>query len=124
MVGLRDESLGVSAIGTKAFQRGGQTYGHVIDPRSGNPVQAALLAAVVLPSATDTDALSTALLTLGQEGLPLLQRLCPRGKFLVAQAGPSVAEYRIQSTGFDGPTDESCVHRELGPQRNPPRQGV
>ena len=67
-VPLKDESLSVSAVWGKSFEAGGKTFGHVIDPRSGRPVSSALLAAVVLPSATETDALSTALLTLGASG--------------------------------------------------------
>jgi thiamine biosynthesis lipoprotein len=65
---LKDESLSVSAVWGKSFQADGQTLGHVLDPRTGMPVTGAVLAAVVLPSATETDALSTALLTLGRDG--------------------------------------------------------
>ncbi|HZR19954.1 MAG TPA: FAD:protein FMN transferase [Verrucomicrobiae bacterium] len=68
VVSLRDESLSVSAIWGKFFHSNGQTFGHVIDPRSGQPANRAILSAVILPSATETDALSTALLTVGPEG--------------------------------------------------------
>lgn len=67
VVALRDESLSVSAVWGKGFESGGRYYGHVIDPRRGEPVQGAWLAAVVLPSATESDALSTALLVRGEE---------------------------------------------------------
>jgi len=86
MVPLSDAALSVSAIRGKAFQAGTTTYGHVLDPRTGEPVHQADLAAVVLPEATETDALSTALLTLGREGLSLLERLRPGARALVAQA--------------------------------------
>ena len=69
VVSLCDESLSVSAVWGKSFQAGGKTYGHILDPRTGTPAAAAIMAAVVLPSATETDALSTALLTLGLDGL-------------------------------------------------------
>jgi thiamine biosynthesis lipoprotein len=65
---LRDEALSVSAPSGKSFRAGGETYGHVIDPRSGMPVTGAALAAVAMSGATETDALSTALLTLGISG--------------------------------------------------------
>jgi len=68
VVGLRDDALSVSAIWGKFFQVDGKTLGHIIDPRTGAPAEAAALAAVAAPSATETDALSTALLTLGLEG--------------------------------------------------------
>src|SRR5688572_1523820 len=69
VVPLNDESLSVSAVWGRSFQSGNKTFGHVIDPRTGEPTNAAVLSAVVLPSATETDALSTALLTLGPAGL-------------------------------------------------------
>ena len=67
-VPLKDESLSVSAVWGKSFEADGKTFGHVIDPGTGQPVSNALLAAVISPSATETDALSTALLTLGASG--------------------------------------------------------
>lgn len=80
---LRDESLSVSAVWGRSFQSAGKTYGHVIDPRTGQPVDGALLSAVVLPSATETDALSTALLTLGAHELPRIAALRVGGRCLV-----------------------------------------
>jgi thiamine biosynthesis lipoprotein len=72
---LKDEALSVSAIWGKYFRSGAKMLGHIIDPRTGEPAQRAVLAAVVLPSATETDALSTALLTLGPEGHEQIARL-------------------------------------------------
>ena len=63
-VQLQDEAMSVSAVRGKAFEYGGKIWGHVIDPRSGFPVQGAELAAVTHPSATLCDALSTAYLAL------------------------------------------------------------
>jgi thiamine biosynthesis lipoprotein len=101
---LRDASLGVSAVGSKAFHDAGQTFGHVLDPRSGAPVQAALLAAVVLPGATEADALSTALITLGAPGLSLLQRRFPHGRYLVAVPGPAPGQVTVHRAGFEEPS--------------------
>jgi len=56
-VRLRDEAMSVSAVWGRSFVADGKLLGHVIDPRTGQPVNHALLAAVVLPSATETDAL-------------------------------------------------------------------
>jgi thiamine biosynthesis lipoprotein len=80
---LRDRALSVSAPHGKSFTLDGRRYGHVIDPRTGHPVQGALLAALITDSPTEGDALSTALLTLGAAGLPLLQRHDPRARGLV-----------------------------------------
>jgi thiamine biosynthesis lipoprotein len=68
IVPLEDEALSVSAVWGKSFQADGKHFGHVLDPRTGEPVSNAVLAAVVLASATETDALSTALLVAGPGG--------------------------------------------------------
>ena len=69
VVPLQDEALSVSAVWGRSFQSGQRSYGHVLDPRTGQPTEAALLSAVIVPSATESDALSTALLALGPAGL-------------------------------------------------------
>jgi thiamine biosynthesis lipoprotein len=65
---LCDEALSVSAVWGKFFQTDGKQFGHLLDPRTGQPVSDTVLAAVVLSSATESDALSTALLILGSGG--------------------------------------------------------
>jgi thiamine biosynthesis lipoprotein len=76
-VSLRDEALSVSAVWGRCFEAGGKVLGHVLDPRTGHPVEGVLLSAVVLRSATETDALSTALLILGSEGHEKIANLRP-----------------------------------------------
>jgi len=77
---LRDSALSVSAVWGRMFQSEDKRFGHVIDPRSGQPVSETILAAVELPDATETDALSTALLTLGATGLAKIAALRPAAK--------------------------------------------
>ncbi len=67
---LRDGALSVSAVWGKSFQTADRRYGHVIDPRVGEPAGDAVMAAVALPSTTESDAFSTALLVLGEQGVP------------------------------------------------------
>jgi len=102
-VSLRDESLSVSAVWGKSFTAADRSYGHVIDPRTGQPTEGALLSAVVLPSATESDALSTMLLTLGPEGFEQVLRLRPGMRALVAGSGTGELPLRIQAQGFDLP---------------------
>jgi FAD:protein FMN transferase len=83
VVSLEDEALSVSAVWGKAFVADGQTFGHVLDPRSGRPVEGAVLTAVVLPSATESDALSTAFLVLGREATSLAHSERPDMRALV-----------------------------------------
>jgi thiamine biosynthesis lipoprotein len=77
VIRLRDEALSVSAVWGRSFESGGKSYGHVLDPRTGRPAARAVLAAVALPSATETDALSTALLVSGRAGGGRIARLRP-----------------------------------------------
>ena len=71
IVDLQNESLSVSGIGGKSFiDDAGREQGHVIDPRTGRPTQAARVAAVVCSSATVSDAWATALLVVPNLDLP------------------------------------------------------
>jgi thiamine biosynthesis lipoprotein len=97
-VPLQDEALSVSAVWGKCFEHEEKTFGHVLDPRTGQPVANAVLAAVALPSATETDALSTALLVAGPEGHERIARLRPRMRTLVV--GAAASNFRAESRGI------------------------
>jgi FAD:protein FMN transferase len=99
-VALRDEALSVSAVWGKSFQAEGRTFGHVLDPRTGQPVNGPVLAAVVLPSAMETDALSTALLVLGEAGQEELGGSRPGLRTLVASTDSSAAGFRVEGRGI------------------------
>ena len=97
VVELEDESLSVSAVWGRAFQAGGKSYGHIIDPRTGRPAEHARLSAVVLRSATETDALSTALLT-APELMPVLIGQRPEVRCLVvsgSEEAPQIAAHGL-----------------------------
>jgi thiamine biosynthesis lipoprotein len=91
VVPLRDRALSVSAVHGKAFEVDGVWLGHVIDPRSGRPIAGTQLAAVATGSATDSDALSTALLTLGKAWLPQLRERWPESEGWVVDEGSASA---------------------------------
>jgi len=97
-VSLKDMALSVSAVWARSFEVDGKKLGHVIDPRTGHPVNNALLSAVMLPSATESDALSTALLVLGLEGHDRIVKLRPGIRTLVMPAQPGAP---IESYGID-----------------------
>lgn len=97
-VPLCDEAMSVSAAWGRCFEADGQMLGHVLDPRTGHPANRALLAVVVLPSATETDALATALLTAGQEGFQTMTNLRPNLRALLMLPGED--GLRVQSRGI------------------------
>jgi thiamine biosynthesis lipoprotein len=100
VVSLKDESLSMSAVWGKCFEAGGRMYGHVIDPRKGEPTDGALLAVVVLPSAAETDALSTALLISGVAGHDAVVHLRPGMRTLVVGQGSGPGEYQVAASGI------------------------
>jgi thiamine biosynthesis lipoprotein len=70
-------ALAVSAPHGRTAGEGHESWGHVIDPRSGEPTHAARTGLVSGPSSTLCDALSTALLVLGAEGAALVEQRFP-----------------------------------------------
>ncbi len=97
-VPLKDEAMSVSGVWGNSFEAGGRIYGHIIDPRIGEPAVGTVLAAVVLPSATETDALSTALLTLGRAGHDQIAGLRPGVRTLVVSE--SGGKLSVEASGI------------------------
>ncbi|TWT30595.1 FAD:protein FMN transferase [Blastopirellula retiformator] len=64
---LQDEALGTSGAAHQTFVEGGKRYGHVLDPRTGWPAAGVLSTTIVAPTATLSDALSTACFVMGPD---------------------------------------------------------
>jgi thiamine biosynthesis lipoprotein len=64
---LHNEALSTSGAGTQFFIRRGRRYGHILDPRCGNPAEGLYSATVVAPTAAEAEGLSTAFYVLGPE---------------------------------------------------------
>ena len=64
---LVDAAMGTSGTATQSFFHKGRRYGHIIDPRTGWPVDGVLSTTVIAPCAADADALATAFYVLGLE---------------------------------------------------------
>lgn len=101
VLALNDAALSVSAVWGRVFRAGEDSFGHVIDPRSGAPVRDHLLSIYAGDNATEADAQSTALLTLGAVGVERLRRERPAARTLVLSAGERPGEYLIHTHGID-----------------------
>src|SRR6185503_12013284 len=66
-VTLKDRALSVSGTSEKSFESGGVRYSHIMDPRSGLPVQGVLSVAVLTSTGTAGDALDNAFFVMGPE---------------------------------------------------------
>lgn len=64
---LHDEALATSGTAVQWFRHGGRRYGHILDPRTGWPVETLLSVSVIAPDSALADALSTAFFVLGVE---------------------------------------------------------
>lgn len=98
---LRNESLSVSGIWGKCFESGGKRLGHVLDARTGYPVAENLLAAVILPSGLESDALSTAMLVGGEEMFVALRELRPDARLLLVKMLGDSKEQIVRQYGFN-----------------------
>ncbi len=74
---LSDAALATSGANQKFFEVDGKRYSHIIDPRTGSPVEGMLQVTVLAEKATDADVLATALFVLGPDSGP---RLLPEGQ--------------------------------------------
>jgi thiamine biosynthesis lipoprotein len=64
---LKDASMSTSGTTEKFFQAGGKTYSHLMDPRTGYPVQGMLAVSVVAPKTLDSEAWTKPYFVLGRE---------------------------------------------------------
>lgn len=89
---LRDRALSVSGSLGQWTEIEGRRYGHVVDPRSGRPLEQRREALVVAPNATLAEALSKALLVLGErEGIEVVAGQAGCEGLLLGEGGLEVA---------------------------------
>jgi thiamine biosynthesis lipoprotein len=101
VVSLRDASVSFSESFGEASEIAGRRYGHVIDPRTGWPVQEPVAGVALAPDGTTAEALTKALVVLPpNEGLAVVART-PGAEALVIDAAGALH----QSAGFRAATD-------------------
>lgn len=85
---LADAAVATSGNYARGYVIGDAVLGHVVDPRTGCPVERVLQASVVAPLAVDADALATALMVLDPvEGVALVDSLVATECLVVDAAG-------------------------------------
>ena len=120
-VHLKDRALSVAGSSEKSFEAGGVTYSHIMDPRTGRPVQGVLSVAMLASTGTAGDALDNAFFVLGPEEQPsVFASASGHGSvfFLAASARPkperaserlATARRRPATRGW------TMVHQRAGP---------
>ena len=85
---LANQAVSTSGDYERFYHYKGRRICHIIDPRSGQPVEAVRGISVIAPTAMASDALSTALFVLGtQTGLALVKNLPETEVMIVDQGG-------------------------------------
>lgn len=74
---LHDQALGTSGTRHQFFRHRGRRYGHILDPRSGFPVEGIVSVTVIAPTAAEADLLSTAFFVMGPEKTAVFCRSRP-----------------------------------------------
>lgn len=111
---LQDRSLATSGASQQFFELAGTRYSHIIDPRTGSPVEGMLQVTVTGDRATESDALSTALFVLGTDGAATVLEGGQRGGALFVKDthdGPRIVAMHWPG-GADPPRRVSAGNRE------------
>ncbi|MGO9109315.1 MAG: FAD:protein FMN transferase [Thermoguttaceae bacterium] len=87
-VELHDRALGTSGAQFQSFRHQGRRYGHILDPRTGQPADGVLSVTVLAPTAAEADALSTAFYVMG-----------PQAAMGYCQQHPSIAAMIFAAAG-------------------------
>jgi thiamine biosynthesis lipoprotein len=102
---LRDRGLGTSGASFQQFEEGGRRFGHILDPRTGEPPRNGPASVTVLaPTAAEADALSTAFYLLGPVAAAELVERRPEVSALFVEPSPSDAPPRLVALNL-GPLD-------------------
>jgi thiamine biosynthesis lipoprotein len=91
---LADTSLSTSACTEKYFIKDGHRYCHILDPHTMHPIENMLQTTVIAPSATDSDALSTATFVMGPDASARLLQSCPQTEAVIVSGTPDSPHYR------------------------------
>ena len=99
---LRDESISTTADYERGKVISGTKISHVVDPRTGKPVEGLLAAVVLHPRGADADALTKVLFVLGEaQGAPLVES--QGGLWWVMRADGQVSMSQALRARFSAP---------------------
>ena len=98
---LQDRALGTSGTRTQYFRHKGRRYGHILDPRTGQPADELLSATVLAPSGAEADALSTAFYVMGAQKAWEYCRARPQLAAVLVAAGDGPGGLEVRSIGLE-----------------------
>jgi FAD:protein FMN transferase len=97
---LRNRGLGTSGAAFQQFVVDGRVYGHLIDPRTGEPALGPASVTVLAPTAALADALSTAFYLLGREAAGAYVDAHPEVGAVIVEEAPEQTAPRVTVLGL------------------------
>lgn len=97
---LRNRAMGTSGAAFQQFAAGGRSYGHLIDPRTGEPADGPASVTVLAPTAALADALSTAFYLLGPAASARYVAEHPEIGAVFVERGPDDSAPRLTILGL------------------------
>jgi thiamine biosynthesis lipoprotein len=97
---LRNRALGTSGAQFQSFWHQGRRYGHILDPRTGQPAQHVLSVSVAAPSGMLADALSTAFYVMPPEAVLEYCRTRPELGVVLFCPAARAGGMEVRAVGF------------------------
>jgi thiamine biosynthesis lipoprotein len=97
---LRNRGMGTSGTDFQRFEVEGRVYGHILDPRTGEPALGPASVTVLAPTAAEADALSTAFYLLGPEAAAAYVADHPDISAIFVHEGPADGSPSILTLGL------------------------
>jgi thiamine biosynthesis lipoprotein len=99
-VELVNEALGTSGSGTQFFEHEGRRYGHLLDPRTGRPVDGLYSATAIARTGAEADALSTAFYVMGVDATAAYCAEHPDVAAILVSDGREPGEVHVSTWGL------------------------
>jgi FAD:protein FMN transferase len=99
VVRLRNRGMGTSGTAFQRFEADGRIYGHILDPRTGEPATGPASVTVLAPTAAEADALSTAFYLLGTEAAAAYVAAHPEIAAIIVEDGLADTSPRVVTLG-------------------------
>ena len=119
---LHNAALATSGSGKQFFHHRGQRYGHVIDPRSGQPAGDLLSLSVLTQRAIDADALATGLFVIGKEHAREIAESAQSLPLIMVAADKRQDAVEVETVGswqwVDPPASRVCNNDPAASDRN------
>ncbi len=100
MLRIRNRGMGTSGSSFQRFEAGGRVFGHILDPRTGEPAEGPASVTVLAPSAAEADALSTAFYLLGPDAASEIVRARPEVSAVFVEEGAADGSPKVITFGL------------------------